>query len=268
MTSDQGVFDAIANDYDEQFSQTAIGRAQRARVHSFLPSILDRHDIDRVSDIGCGTGIDAIFFCQKWRLRVQAIDPSRFMVRKARQNIEHAGASAKVELITADALTWVRQYALDWQPDLVFSNFGALNMLNPENLQEFATMLAEVLPKHTHLIMILMPRYCLWEHVYFLSKGKWKKAFRRRSGLSKAQVGHAKVTTWYYSPGEVQKMFSGFQLQMVRPIGLLIPPSYLEEFFIKRKRLLRWLVRAEDKIGELGFGAWAADHYLIHFKKK
>ena len=268
MTSDQAIFDAIANEYDEQFSDTAIGRAQRGRVHSFLLSILDRNNIDRVSDIGCGTGIDALFFCQEQHLRVQAIDPSPLMIRKARQNKENAGVSTKMQLITADALTWVQQYALDWQPDLTFSNFGALNMLNPGNLQEFATLLAEVLPQHAHLVMILMPRYCLWEHVYFLSKGKWNEAFRRRSGLSSAQLGKVDVPTWYYNPAEVKMMFSGFQLQMVRPIGLMIPPSYLEGFFVKHKKLLRWLVRAEDMIGKFGFWSWFGDHYLIHFKKE
>ena len=58
-----------------------------------------------------------------------------------------------------------------------------------------------------------------------------------------------------------------FKIQLLKPIGIKIPPSYLESFFLNKKSWLRALIKAE-KLFSFPFWAKFSDHYLIIFEKK
>ena len=76
-------------------------------------------------------------------------------------------------------------------------------------------------------------------------------------------------TTYYYSPSEIKKLFSNsFEVLYHRPIGFFIPPSYLNDFFINKPKLLNFLYLLERMAGGLSFLSDYADHYLIVLKKK
>src|ERR1051326_4126875 len=73
-------FDAVAESYDDTFTKSKIGRAQRSAVWRELEKIFFHGD--RVLEIGCGTGIDACFLANRG-VSVLACDSSPRMVQTA-----------------------------------------------------------------------------------------------------------------------------------------------------------------------------------------
>ena len=124
---------------------------------------------------------------------------------------------------------------------------------------------------HTNgkLVLILMSRYCLWEQLYFTLKGNFKEVKRRQAIENVlANVDGVKVKTWYYNPKEILTLAKpDYIKQKLKPIGLAIPPSYLEHSFLTKSPFLSILKRI-DKIIAGSFWAKYADHFYIELKKK
>ncbi len=75
-------FDAVADIYDETFSCSLIGRAQRDAVTRELDRVF--HPGQRILEINCGTGIDALHLAGRG-IEVLACDSSPRMVEVARR---------------------------------------------------------------------------------------------------------------------------------------------------------------------------------------
>ena len=74
------------------------------------------------------------------------------------------------------------------------------------------------------------------------------------------------VPTWYYAPQEFCRFFPHMEVEMLRPVGFWLPPSYLDAAFRRWPRLLRLLGWAERKCGRLALLAHASDHFLVCFR--
>ena len=156
------------------------------------------------------------------------------------------------------------------KPNLIFSNFGGLNCISPQQFQKFFATASEKVIKGGHIIGVIMPKRCLWERFYYLLKGAPKKAFRRNTDAAiKVKVEEKEITTWYYDPGEV-KTFAAhlFLKELIKPIGFLIPPSYLNSYFRNKKGVLKFLAWLDNKLFSIGFLGAYADHYIIVLQKK
>src|ERR1700757_746700 len=73
-------FDAIAESYDSLFTMSMIGRTQRAAVWRKAQSVFRAGD--RVLELNCGTGIDALFLASLG-VKVTACDASPRMIEQA-----------------------------------------------------------------------------------------------------------------------------------------------------------------------------------------
>src|SRR5579863_2457607 len=78
-------FDAIAERYDETFTDSKIGQAQRASVWKELAKTF--HPGDRVLELGCGTGVDVWFLAQRG-VTVVACDASPQMIAIAQRRTQ------------------------------------------------------------------------------------------------------------------------------------------------------------------------------------
>jgi hypothetical protein len=79
----------------------------------------------------------------------------------------------------------------------------------------------------------------------------------------------AHVKTWYYRPAQVKKWASkNFSIIDTKPIGLALPPSYLQKFFSTHKRFLWRLNKLEKKLNKWSAFSGISDHYLIDLKVK
>jgi hypothetical protein len=115
-----------------------------------------------------------------------------------------------------------------------------------------------------------MPKFSLWESFYFLMKIKIGKVFRRAStGPLNVNLNGGNVQTFYYSPKEIANIFSNkFKVMNIKPVGFFIPPSFLNNFFLKKKKALRMLDAFEKLVSKISFLAKFSDHFLIDMELK
>ena len=266
-------FDTIASEYDKSFTHTALGRSMRERIWALLTHrVTSSHPVSKVLELNCGTGEDALWLArQGWR--VLATDVSAEMVEVARakaaaqlsescQLSESSPAEKRLQFQMC-SFTEISRFSGE-KFDLVFSNFGGLNCASPEDLKKLSLDLQKLIAPGGVFVAVVMSRFCWQETLYFLLKGKPREAFRRwnRKPVNAHLDEKITVPTWYFSPNEIQRYFSDFQVKRVLPVGFWLPPSYLNPFFEKRPRLLGFLNFLEKNCTP----AWlapASDHFLI-----
>lgn len=258
MTS--ALFDSAAQNYDETFTNTEIGKLQRARVWNYLISILPKHSIN-ILELNCGTGEDAIGFANKGH-KVWATDISEKMVEITRLKSEQANLSNKIFVEQLD-INKISNASFLNRFDLVFSNFGGLNCLTGNELTVLSQSLKNLLSSTGRFIAVVMPNFCMIESIYFFSKFNFKKVFRRRE-MQFVNVNDSLIKTYYYNPKSFFGYFKNeFNLIKTVSVGLTIPPSYLNNFFEKKLNTLQLLNRTEHFCGNNLFSASISDHYLI-----
>jgi 2-polyprenyl-3-methyl-5-hydroxy-6-metoxy-1,4-benzoquinol methylase len=255
----QPAFDNYAATYDAHFTNSLIGITQREHVFSYL-KVLDYFKDKSVLEINCGTGHDALFLNDMGAI-VTATDISSEMLAIAKAK----DRSTKINFIQTsiqkiDEVVHLNSYAV------LFSNFGGLNCLSKPELGIF---LAKVnAAKIDQLVFVIMGTNCLFEQFYFLVKGDFKKAFRRKKteGVL-TEMNKQTFLTYYYSPKQIKNMVgASYSVQKKLPIGLLVPPSYLESFFKKHLLLFNVLKYVNNLFCKFSIFSNYSDHYLIHFK--
>lgn len=259
-------FDNIAGKYDKIFTHSLIGQKQRGQVWSYIDQIISERDPLHILELNCGTGEDAVYFARKGHT-VLATDASEKMLEACKKKMVTANPIGMVQVACCD-LKSLEKLKPQNKFDLVFSNFGGLNCINADQLQYVSRTVSGWLNSRGRFIGVLMPKFCLWESLYYLVKGKRIKIFRRLTDKSlKVNIEGSLVRTWYYTPGEVVKIFgSRYTLQKIKPIGICLPPSYMENFFKRKLKWLTYLEIMENRINRLPFLAYVADHYLIDFE--
>lgn len=254
-------FDHIAQTYDADFTFSEIGKLQRKLVYDVLRKIPENQ---RILELNCGTGEDAIWFSKRGN-KVISTDISQQMLQIARQK----GVNEKNIIFEQLDIRKLNPEKYNEKFDLIFSNFGGMNCVNENDFLKFLKNASNILEKQGRLILVIMPKFCLWESLYFLIKGKWKIIFRRNTAnIVKANIDGVHINTWYFNTSDVKNLASDFKIAMVKPIGFFIPPSYLEPFFKRNLKLLRILGKMENKIRKFSFLANYSDHYLIELEKQ
>ncbi|HET6990096.1 MAG TPA: class I SAM-dependent methyltransferase [Bacteroidia bacterium] len=264
MAGTETAFDNYALSYDADFTHSSIGVLQRKRVWNFLSRHLSSQTHADLLEINCGTGEDALWFCGKG-FNVTASDISNEMVGVAREKLR----GKKATVFQSDILA-ISEKIRDKKFDVIFSDFGGLNCLSPDELKKMSEIFSALLNPGGRLIFVVMGRNCKWERWYFKRKGDVESAFRRRSQTGiEAIIFDQKVSTWYYSPEEMIGYFAGnFSVNTFKPIGISIPPSYLDNYFRKRTARLKILNGLEKLLGNFSSLSDKADHYIIDFSKK
>jgi ubiquinone/menaquinone biosynthesis C-methylase UbiE len=264
MTGTETAFDNYALSYDADFTHSSIGTLQRKRVWNFLSRSLSSTTHPELLELNCGTGEDALWFCRKG-FSVSASDISVEMVGVAREKLKNE----KATIYQSDILEIDKNFS-GKKFDIIFSDFGGLNCLNPDELKKMSGIFSKLLKPDGRLIFVVMGRSCKWENWYFKRKGDLESAFRRKSKTGiEAIIFDQKFSTWYYSPEEMTGFFSEhFSVNNFKPVGIAIPPSYLDNYFRRKPLLLKTLNLLEKFIGNFSSLSDKADHYIIDFSKK
>jgi len=151
----------------------------------------------------------------------------------------------------------------------VFSNFGGLNCIDEEALKVLSKTLSNLITPGGHLFFVLISRFCAWETGYYLLRGRFKTAFRRWQKQVSFTVSGNTIPVYYYSPASFKKLFHPeFAYINSFAVGLFVPPSYLEPFFLKRQALLGKLSSLENKLAVSSAMCRLSDHYCIVLKIK
>jgi ubiquinone/menaquinone biosynthesis C-methylase UbiE len=255
-------FDSLAAKYDDLFTRSMIGRAQRGAVWDVLLDTFEPGS--HILELNCGTGEDALFLASH-DISVVACDGSERMIQTARRRmqVEDPDAPIQFELLPTEHLAQLHPGA---SFDGALSNFSGLNCVS--DLNQAARDLAALVTARAPVLICLSTRFCLTEVLWFLLHGELRKAFRRTSGVATVKVGEFVVKVHYPTLREVRQLFSPwFRLRSWTGIGIAVPPSYLEPTIRKYPRLLGLLRRIDRRISHLPLVRTMGDHMLLHFER-
>jgi SAM-dependent methyltransferase len=224
---------------------------------------------DRILELGCGTGTDALWLAQQG-MDVLATDASSQMLQAAAQKLRTNGVREQVALHILDLQHPTLPAGLPNKPsfDGALANFGVLNCL--ADRRPLARALGRWLRPGGRLVLVVMGPFCLWEVAWHLLHGQVRTALRRfRSGIP-AHIGNdTLVRVWYPSPHRLRAEFTSFFrcLKMVG-IGALLPPSYLDHLVERWPALFRKLADWERRWGDRFPWTWLNDHYLMILERQ
>ena len=272
-------FDEMAADYDRSFTASAIGSLMRQAVWRRLDACF--RPGDRVLELNCGTGTDAIHLARRG-VRVLATDIAPAMLELTRAKVSRAGLEelVEIELMAIEDLTRRHGDTENNQSDSyslspglpvsvsrpfdgALSNFGGLNCV--ADLQGAAAGLAACLRPGAVALLCVMGPLVPWEWAWYIWRRQPAKAFRR---LRRGGVAWRGLTIRYPSIRSVRRAFApSFRLRRASALGALLPPSYVEGWAVRRPRLLARLNRWERRLETLPPLPWLADHYLLELER-
>ncbi|MGA3023383.1 MAG: methyltransferase domain-containing protein [Bryobacteraceae bacterium] len=240
-------FDRIAGSYDTLWTKSDVGRAQREAVWRVIDRMFQPGD--KVLDVGCGTGEDAVHLGHR-RIHVSAIDASGEMVRMA------SSRGVAATQLAAEELDRIRATY-----DGALSDFGVLNCT--ANLPMIASSLARLVRPGGYAAICLLNRTCAWEIAWFGLRLHVRTALRRmRRGGVLSSLG---LWVHYPSAREVRRAFEpAFELVQSRGVGVFVPPSYVS----LPTRMVRLTVEADALLGGLAMLRTLGDHRLYVFRRR
>ena len=258
-------FDSVAATYDETFSFSHVGQAQRNAVWRHLRKAF--RPGERILEIGCGTGVDACFLAKNG-VSIEAIDPSSEMLVVASRRVQVQALQKMVRLSRLRAED-LGKLATDGPFDGAFSNFGALNCL--EHVRSFAADLAGLLKPGARALLVWIGPHCFWEIAWHLARRNPKKAFRRFSRERViARIGDGPCFRVCYP--SVRNLIDAFRPDFrtgsIRGIGVTVPPSYTDASMSRHLRWLRAFEKADIFLERIPGIRVCADHILLEFQRR
>ena len=179
-----------------------------------------------VLDLGCGTGIDAVFLAQRG-IHVMGIDASPAMIAQSRPKLAAAELEDLVDLRVLDV---ARVGSLSQASfDGIISAFAALSAT--AELDEFAASVARLLVPRGILVVHLLNRWSLWEWLGLLRSRRFGAAWRLgRNPVRNFMIGGRTVPHYLHHPGAAYARFfqSRFVLRRAYGIGILRPPHTVQ----------------------------------------
>jgi ubiquinone/menaquinone biosynthesis C-methylase UbiE len=251
-------FDSIAEQYDDVFTRSLIGRAQRDAVWDVLRQTFSMGE--RVLELNCGTGEDALFL-SRMGVSVVACDASERMIDVAarRMAIMSVGAPVQLEALPTERIGEL----VDRGPfDGALSNFSGLNCV--ADLSDTAQQLARIVRAGARMVLVLSTRFCLWESMWYLAQAEPARAVRRWKGHVTASLGEATVEVRSPTMRDINRMFRPFfTLRSRKGIGVTVPPSYVEHLASKHPGVLKKLQVVDHAIASLPGCRSIGDHVLL-----
>jgi len=179
-----------------------------------------------VLDIGCGTGIDAVFLAQRG-IRVLGIDASPAMIAQSRAKLAVAELEDLVDIRVMDIARIGSLSPAGF--DGIICAFAALS--TTAELDELAASVARLLVPRGILVVHLLNRWSLWEWLGLVHSSRFGAARRLgRNPMRNFIIGGRTVPHYLYHPGAAYARFfqSRFALRRAYGVGILRPPHTVQ----------------------------------------
>ncbi|MEA2573492.1 MAG: hypothetical protein QOH93_790 [Chloroflexia bacterium] len=275
-TSDDPValaFSRYAPHYDREQHQNLLALWTRARNlqvlrRAFRPG-------DRVLEIGCGTGEEALYLAKRG-VDVLATDAAEGMIEVVRhklQALERSGAGKGKVVPRVLAARELAQLVEEFGPSSFSGAYSSFGPLNCEiDLGPVVAALSDLVQPGGRVVISLLSRFCAWETVWHLAKLQPHKAFRRWGGYTEATVreswGEQRIPVYYWTPGAVERRFSPYFATTHRTaLTWLLPPPYLERIVKGRPGLFRLLARLEVRLASRWPFNSIGDHFILEMTR-
>ena len=254
-------FDSIAESYDQLFTNSKVGRAQRDVVWQRAAHLFPSGG--HILELNCGTGEDAVFLAERG-IEVTACDASVLMIHQARERRPRDGARPiQFHVLPSER---INELSSPEMFDGALSNFSGLNCI--ADLAVIARKLARCTKSGAPVLLCLSTRFCVWEMLHYTLRGDLHRAFRRCAGNSQVSIGPESFPVYYPTLRSVAQSFHPFfRFRSATGVGVVVPPSYMEAWVANNPNLFGFcraidrLIRGLPGIRVLG------DHMLLHLER-
>ncbi|MBA3874001.1 MAG: class I SAM-dependent methyltransferase [Anaerolineae bacterium] len=255
-------FDHIGARYDDEFTNTELSWWFRSRVWERLGVLFKAGD--RVIELGCGTGEDAIWLAKRG-VHVLATDGSQAMIDETKRKAQAAGVGdmISVQLLDfAEAAHW----QIDGQFDGAYSNYGPLNCVGDW------TAIGQQLTNHIRpggkIGLGIIGPWCPWEMFWFAIHADFKNATRRLRNGTIAHLDGKYFPVYYPTPGRMQHdMGDSFRRSLLWGLGVFLPPSDLYKPVGARPWLAKPLLVLEKLTAPHWPFKYLGDHYWLEMER-
>ena len=239
-------FNSASEEYDFTISRNFVNTWIRSRSISLLLKYV--HSSDTLLEIGCGTGAEAIKISPHVR-RIFATDVAEGMIGLLRLKIKARRLENVVPImVRAREIARVREYLSDQKVRIAYSFNGALNC--EPHLTEFVRGISSVVEEDGYLICSIRNRLCLTEVLSHAVALQFDRLNPRKFQPIMVSVGGRDIPSTYYAPSEFVEFFRGeFKLRKTIALPGLLPPAYLNSYYVRFRRVLSILERLEPYIG-------------------
>ena len=210
-------YDAIAAAYDEQ-----------VRADEWMRQALWQHfrqtfqPGERVLDVACGTGADAVFLARQG-IRVLGIDASPNMIAQLRTKVSAHRLADRIDsrIMDFSDLAALPPACFDG----IISSFAGLNTAN--DLAPFAADAARLLRPGGRMVLHLLSRFSVWEWLGLVAHRQWHVAGEVGRQTERAfTIGGQTVPHYLFDPDETFRRFftRSFRRRRLYSLGCLRPP--------------------------------------------
>lgn len=263
LAQTRAAFDSVASDYDGSLGNNVLAQRMRERLQHRVLELFPPGS--RLLDIGCGTGLDAVFLARRG-YQVVATDWSPAMVARTRARAAAAGLDHRVSV---HGLGLQEMLVLADEPfDGLYSDLGPLNCA--PDLGTLAAHCRALLRPGGYLVASVIGRFCPWEWAVWPLRGNPRRATVRFStGMVPVPLNGQTVWMRYLTPGEMTRAFaSEFEGVSSRALSLFLPPPYLAGFYQRHPRLGHVLGLMDDALGGAPPLRNAGDHFLLTLRRR
>jgi len=236
-------FDLAAEEYDFTINRNFINTWIRRRSLQVLKKLVRPDDL--LLEVGCGTGAEAMEVA-RWVSGVIATDVSARMTELVRAKSIARGIGGRIVPLTISAaeIAKARDSVGSRSIRVGYSFNGALNC--EPRLDSFVTQLHSLLEPGGYFVCSVRNTTCASEMVSHGLVLQFSKATPRRVQPTMVSVGGVDIPSTYFSPSDFVSHFEPY-FTPVETIGLptLLPPAYLNEYYLMARRFTSLLERLE-----------------------
>jgi SAM-dependent methyltransferase len=258
LGSQRAYWDAAAETYERDFTNTLVGKLWRDAVWRELDRGFRAEQ--RVVELNCGTGIDAIYLAERG-VRVVACDVSPRMIQFARERASAAHVLDRVDFRVLPT-EWIEQLQSEAPFDGVLSNFSGLNCVR--DLFAVKRKLVALLRSHSNVFLCVLGCFSPWRFLHRCSYCRSRKKLFRNGTLDSS------------TPVEIQRppvkhiinLFAPeFAIRRITGIGITVPPSYLNHWASRVPSLSRALGMVDGIIGRWPLVRHMGSCILLQFER-
>jgi len=261
----EAAFDGVAEEYDRHIFGNPINTwlrnvSVRTLKQHFPPGSV-------VLEIGCGTGTETLSLA-RYGVTVLAFDISARMLNVLSRKAQREGLQSRVVTIHChpDELK-SRVRALGYYKiDGAYSTYGAVN--TEPRLNHLFLELHDLLQDHGVLVLGVWNKFCLYETIGYLLRGKPQLAFARLR--NPVPIGRSRfcVKSNAYSVRSLSKHVGPlFRLDEVFGVVIFLPPSNLTRY-LPRGKLLDSVKKIDLHVGRTFPFNRLGDHFLAVYSSR
>ncbi|RYD56864.1 MAG: class I SAM-dependent methyltransferase [Sphingobacteriales bacterium] len=217
---------------------------------------------DNILEVGFGPGVDIIYFAKKYpQKKVSGIDISDGMHQHAQSQVEaNKLTNTRLEVGSVED---IKELFPRQKFDLIYVYFGALNTVSDLHLA--AELLKDVLSADGKLVITVINKWYLSGIALPLMKGKVSVAFRRLQKVWGGYSNTRQLESKCYTPAEIKKAFSSFQIIKRRGYSIAYPAWYQNNIVKKLGSLANALWKLDVILNCTPF--WSKGEYALYILK-